>query len=134
MTISSLRLFQPTWRVLLVFAILMAASSLAVRESVPTSKIHWDIWMGWPMAYLRLSRYHGPCGPIAGCNSVSIRDGGVSLCDSHKICLDFSVRGFDAGKFGIDLVIAYVAASVLSHGLSVILQASKVKAIVTGKR
>ena len=62
---------------MLIFAILLGASSLVVRQYVPKTKVHWEMETGWPMVYLKLTRYYGPCGPLAGCSRFSVRPFGA---------------------------------------------------------
>jgi hypothetical protein len=132
--VSIFRLFRPSRSVLLVFAMLMAVSSFTVRQYLATSKVQANIETGWPMPYLWWSRYHGPCGPVGGCRGFAVRDQGWSLCGSDGICVDFSLRSFDPAMFGIDVLTAYAAASLLARRLCIISPPSKVKAIVTAKR
>jgi hypothetical protein len=111
-------LLRPSWRVGLLFVVLLGASAAVVRHYEPKDKIHWDVDTGWPMAYLTLTRSYGPCGPIGNCRGISIRGFGLSVCDRDAICADLIVKDFGLGAFVIDAGLAYIAASLISYGLS----------------
>ena len=109
------KIVKPGWSITLLFAFLFITSIFVVQSYAGTSKVSWDIETGWPMAYLSLTRYYGPCS-------------------SGKVCDIIAFQGLEASLLLLDASIWYLMACIASYGLSLVLHRAKVHAIVTSNR
>jgi hypothetical protein len=107
---------RPSWLIMLIFAFLITTSAFVVRSSTGTSKVSYDIETGWPMAYLSLTLYYGPCGA------------------SGEACNIVLFQGLETGMLILDASIWYLTACIASYGLSLVIPEAKVHAFLTSKR
>jgi hypothetical protein len=106
------KIVKPGWSNMLLFAFFFITSVLVVQSYAGTSKVSWDIETGWPVAYLSLMRYHGPC-------------------TSSKVCDIIAFQGLEPFPLLLDASIWYLTACIASYGLSLVIHKAKVHAIVT---
>ena len=88
-------------RFALAAALILTLLSLLVLDPVPTSKVSWEYRYGFPLKFLNLGRYTGPCFQSDNCSRLHL-------------------ESFDAGNFILELVLfaaigglAYEAAKVI---------------------
>jgi len=93
---------------MVIFLIIIVTSSLVVGNYEATSKVSWAIEGGWPMSYLNLTRYHGPC-------------------NSNAICTDISIQGINVSMFVLDALIWYVIACFIAYGVPIIFRKIKLR-------
>ena len=88
-------------RFALAAALILTLLSLLVVDPVPTSKVSWEYRLGFPLQFLMIGRYTGPCFQSGDCSRLHL-------------------ESFDAGSFILELVLfaavgglAYEAAQVI---------------------
>ena len=88
-------------RFALAASLILTLLSLLVVDPVPTSKVSWEYRLGFPLQFLMIGRYTGPCFQSGDCSRLYL-------------------EAFDAGNFILELVLfaaigglAYEAANVI---------------------
>ena len=96
-------------------SLILLLLSLLVVTSTPTSKVTWEDQRGFPLTFLVLGRYTGPC----------------ELADK---CSRLFLETFDLRNFLLDSMIFLAAAGGFSYLGAILMGKRKFKAIVTGRR